>query len=166
MMHGSATSSSKESQVPDCWTARKIRPVVILYVLGVFAAFIVMSIVVFQSRDAVKALVVAAVGAVIAIAPGVVERIEYRLTASGVEKRTVKAKKPREFTGVFLWSELSRVVAMRHGFKYFKTLDESNPLRRFWKAYLSDQYSGEVHVEKDDLERVLDVVSRRGVSIS
>jgi Na+/serine symporter len=166
MMHGSATSSLKESQVPDRWTARKIRPVVILYVLGVFAAFIVMSIVVFQSREAVKALVVAAVGTVIAIAPGVAERIEYRLTASGVEKRTVNAKKPREFTGVFLWSELSRVVAMRHGFKYFKTLDESNPLRRFWKAYLSDQYSGEVLAEREDLERVLDFVSRQGIPVS
>ena len=165
MTDGSATPSSNGSEAPDRWTARKVRPIVILYVLGVFAVFIVLAVAVFDSRDAVKGLVVAAVGSVIAILPGVAERIEYRATVSRVEKRTQK-KTPAEYEEIFRWDELSRVVAMRHGFKYFKILDEPNRFRRFLKMQISDQCSGEVHVEQEDLDRVLDIVSRQGIAIS
>ncbi len=51
---------------------------------------------------------------------------------------------------------------MGHGFKYYKTLNEASPIRRFWKAHFSDQFSGEVHVEKQDLERVLEIVDGGG----
>jgi len=150
----------------DVWSARKIRPIVILYVLGVFAAFMVVSFFVFHSTDALKALALAAVGAVAATVPGVMERVEYRLTESGIEKRTLKTKTPREFSGVFRWAEVSHVVPMKHGFRYFKTLNEKSPLRRFWKVHFSDEYSGEVHVEKEDLAQVLEIVARQGIAIS
>lgn len=161
-----AASSSTGSETLDRWTARKIRPIVILYILGVFAIFIVLAIVVFHSQDAVKALLLAAVGAVGATVPGIMERVEYRLTGSGIEKRPVKKEGSADFKEVFRWDELSRVVFMRHGFKFFKSLAETNPLGRFWKTHFSDRFSGEVHVEKEDLPRVLEVVARHGVTIS
>ncbi len=166
MIDGAAASNSNESGTLDRWSARKIRPIVMFYVVAVFAVFIALSYFVFHSSKAVRVLVIAAVGAVVAMVPGVAERLEYRVTATGIEKRTVKTNKPREFKLVFRWDELSHVVPMRHGFNYYKTLNETNPLRRFWKAQISDQFSGEVHVEKEDLGRVLEIVEQRGITIS
>lgn len=166
MMDVSATPSSSESGALDHWSARKVRPIVILYVLGVFAVFMVVSILVFHSMDAVKALVAAAVGGVAATVPGVLEKIEYQLTEAGINKRTVNTKKPGPFKGVFRWEELSRVVPMKHGFKYYKTLSETSPFRRFWKAQICGEFSGEIHVEKEDLERILGIVKRQWIAIS
>lgn len=165
MMDGEVASSSDGSGTLDRWLARKIRPIVMLYVVAVFAVFIAVSYFIFHSPKAVRALAIAAVGALVAMLPGVAERLEYRLTASGIEKRTLK-KTPGQFKEVFGWDELSRIVPMGHGFKYYKTLNEASPIRRFWKAHFSDQFSGEVHVEKQDLERVLEIVERRGTTIS
>ena len=55
---------------------------------------------------------------------------------------------------------------MRHGFKFYKPLNESSPLRRFWKAHVSDAFSGEVHLESVDRARVLEVVSEQGIPTS
>jgi hypothetical protein len=137
----------------------------VLYVLAVFAAFIALSVFVFHSPDAVKALVIAAVGGVAATVPGVIEKVEYRLTPSGIDKRPINTKKPRPFQDVFCWDQLSHVVSMQHGFKYYKTMNETNPLRRFWKQHISDAFSGEVHVEKKDLDRVLEIVERQGIAV-
>jgi hypothetical protein len=42
-------------------------------------------------------------------------------------------------------------------------MSETNPFRRFWKAHISDRFSGEIHAEKKDLERILGVFERHGV---
>ncbi len=104
---------------------------------------------------------VAAVGAIGAATPGVLEKVGYQLTGSGIEKRKSDPKKPGEFTNVFRWDELSHIAPTRHGFKYFKVLNETNALVRFWERHLSDAYSGEVHVGKHDLDRVLGLVERQ-----
>lgn len=165
MMDGSTVSGSSGSEILDRWSARKIRPIVVLYVVVLFAAFIATAYFVFDSVDAVKGLALAAVATIVATVPGIMERLEYRLTETGIDRKKNKNESPG-FTEVFRWDELSHVVPMRHGFKYFKTLDESNPLRRFWKTHFCDQYSGEVHVEKTDLGRVLQLVERRGITLS
>lgn len=157
---------SSESPVLDSWSARKVRPIVMLYVGAVFAVFIVVAHFVFHSLEAVTALAMAAVGGIFATLPGMIDRAVYQLTQSGVEKRTRNAKNPGPFKTLFRWDELSRVVPMRHGFKYYKTMDETNSFRRFWKTHFSDQWSGEVHVEKEDLGRVLELVERRGITIA
>jgi hypothetical protein len=144
----------------DRWTARKIPPIVVLYVVLVFVGFMLVSFFVFHSTEAVKALLIATVGAVAATVPGVIERVEYRATDAGIENRPVKKHQPREFETVFSWDELDRVVPMRHGFKYFKRMDEQGSLREFWNTHISDRYSGEVHVEREDLDRVLELVGR------
>ena len=165
MVSGAVPTSGDGSTVLDRWSARKIQPIVVLYVLAVFAAFIALSIVVFDSWKAVKALLIAAVGAAAATLPGVIEKVEYRLTGSGIDKRPINTKKPREFTGVFRWDELSHVVPMKRGFKYYKTMGEAGPFRRFWNTQISDEFSGEVHVEERDLERILEIVARQGIVV-
>jgi hypothetical protein len=155
MARGATASTGDETTVLDRWSARKVPPIVVLYVVAVFAAFIALSVFVFHSLDAVKALLIAAVGAVVATVPSVMEKVEYRMTASGIEKRVSKKKEPDQFQELFRWDELDHIVPTRHGFKYSKAMNESNPFRRFWKAHLSDQFSGEVRAETTDLERIL-----------
>jgi len=160
MVSGAKASSRDGLVVLDSWSARKARPIVLLYIVAVFTVFIVLSHFVVHSPEAVKALVLAAVGALVATVPGVTGKVEYRLTESGIEKRTVK-ENPGEYEKIFAWDQLDRVVPMRHGFKYFKILNETNALRRFWKLHLSDRYSGEVHAERVDLDRILGLVGQR-----
>lgn len=164
MAPASTESGREESTELDRWSARKVRPVIVLYVSVVFVAFMVLAHFVFHSPDAVKALLVAAVAAIIATLTSVFERVEYRATEEGLEKRSLKAKDPRPFTPVFRWDELNRVVPMRHGFKYVKVVAERRPFQRFWNRHVSDQYSGEVPVERQDLARVLAVVRQQGIS--
>lgn len=160
MVSNATEPDRSHSTVLASWSARKVRPIVVLYVVAVFAAFILLSVVVFHSQEAVKALAMAAVAAVAATVPGVLEKVEYRMTGSGIEKRPVKKNQLTEFKEVFLWDELHHIVMMRHGFKYSKKMVETNPLRRFWKANFSAEFSGEVHVEKQDLERIVGIVER------
>ena len=160
MENGATASDRGGGEVMDRWTARKVRSIVLFYIVAVFTAFIVFSHFVFQSPEAVKALVLAAVGTLVATVPSVTGKVEYQLTESGIEKRTVK-EDPDEYHEIFSWVQLERVVPMRHGFKYFKYLDETNALRRFWKLHLSDEYSGEVHAERDDRDRIIGLVEQR-----
>ena len=92
-------------------------------------------------------------------------RVELR-TGTGLERRWLSLKKPGAFQEVFRWDDLSRIVPGKRGFKYYRVLSEPNPLRRFWKAHLSDEYSGEVHVEAADRERILRVLEARGAPSS
>jgi hypothetical protein len=144
----------------DRWIARKIQPAVVFYVAVVFAAFGLVALLVFHSPAAVKALFLAAIAAIAATIPGVMEKIEYRLTDSGIDRRSLNPKKPDEFQPVFSWDRLSRIVPMKHGFKYFTVMDETRPLRRFWKLHLSDRFSGEVHLETQDRDRILRTVEQ------
>ncbi len=55
---------------------------------------------------------------------------------------------------------------MKHGFKYFKLLNDSNPLRCFWKTHISDAYSGEFHIETEDREQILGILAQNGIPTS
>ena len=163
-MASDATDSGKSGTVVfHRWSARRVRPIILLYVAAVFAAFMVLAYFVFHSIEAVKALAIAAVGTLVATAPAVIDKLEYQLTDVGLDKRTLRTKNPGPFTEVFCWHELSHMVPLEHGFKFYKPLPATGPLRRFWNAQISDQYSGEVHVEKSDLDRVLGAVAGRGI---
>jgi len=156
-------NNNNEPEVLCHWSARKMKPIILLYVAAVFGALMVPSYFVLHSTTAVKALALAAVASIVPLIPAVVSRVEYRLTARGFEHRPLGKKEPGEFKSVFQLDELSHVVPMRHGFKFYKPLNESNPFRRFWKAHVSDAFSGEVHVETVDRERVLDELAQRGI---
>lgn len=164
-MGGDTATSSDGSTTLNCWSARRVRPVVVLYIVVVFAAFIVAAQFIFRTPEAVKALVMAAVGAVAATIPGVIGKVEYRATTSGVEQRKLDEKKPGQFEKTFCWSQLSHIVPMRHGFRYYRVMDETHPIRRFWKLHVCGHFSGEIHVERHDLDRILELVERRGIAI-
>jgi hypothetical protein len=164
MVSAATASDACEPEVLDHWTARKIQPVILLYVTAVFVAFMLMAYFLFHSIAAVKALAIGCIGAIAATVPGVMEKVEYRMTESGLAKRTLKRTTPGPFEDVFRWEELSHIVPMKHGFKYFKTLNETSPVHRFWKVHTSDRYSDEVHVEKGDLDRILGISERQGIS--
>jgi hypothetical protein len=145
------------------WSARSVRPIVAGYVAAVFVVFIAVAYFVFHSPDAVKALFLTAIGSVASVAPGILGRVEYRLTDAGLAKRPLAEKKPREFKEVFRWDELSHLVPTRSGFKYYKKTDEPKPLARFLKSHCSARYSGEFHVEPPDRARVRSAIGQRAV---
>ena len=158
-------SDADEAVVLCHWTARKMQPMVLVWVAVVFLAFMALSHFVFHSAAAVKALALAAVGFLVPLVPGVLSRVEYRLTEHELTSRMVDPKNPKDFKCVFVLDDLSHVVPTRHGFKYYKTLNEPSGLRRFWKIHVSDAYSGEVHVETTDQKRVLGVLAELGASV-
>lgn len=104
-----------------------------------------------------------AFGAIASLIPGVINKIEYRLTKEGLEYRPLNQKKPAAYKKVFQLDELGHIVPKKRGFKFYLPLNESNPLRRFWKRHISDAFSGEVHVEDADREKVLDVLAQYGI---
>lgn len=147
----------------DVWRARRLRPVIIFYVIGVFVAFMALAGFVFHSTEAVKALFFAAIGGTVPLLPAVLSKVEYRWTDRGLEKRPFRPGDPEDFESVFLWDELSHVVPTRCGFKFYKSLPPSGPFRRFWNLHIDDGYSGEVHVDSGDQERALDVIARHRI---
>jgi len=156
-------TNNDEIQVLYRWSARKLKPVILLYVAAVFVAMMALSYFVFHSMTAVTALATAALGSFVALLPGMVSRVEYRLTERGLESRSLGKKEPGAFRRIFQLDQLSHVVPTRHGFKFYKPLNESNPFRRFWKAHVSDAFSGEVHVEAADQEMVLGILTQHGI---
>ena len=165
-MNGRMESNPDEAIVLDQWSARKTQPTIVFSVAGVFAVFMAAAHFLFHSPSGVNALAAAAVAAILPLLMGVINKMEYRLTESGLAKRPLKEKEPVEFESVFRWDELSHVVPMKHGFKYFKTFDGSNPVRRFGKAHLSEAASGEVHLEVKDRDRILEIMARRDVPMA
>jgi hypothetical protein len=149
--------------VLDRWSARKIHPLIALFVAGVFLAMMAFAHLVVHSMTAVKALAVTAFGSIVAIIPGVLNRVEYRMTGSGIEKRTLAGKDPGPFEDVVEWDRLSHVVPTRSGVKYFTTLNEKNRIRRFFATAFSDAYSGELHIERTDRDRILEAMVNRGL---
>lgn len=160
-----AAAGVEPPEVLCTWTARRMRPVVLLGVLGVFAAFMLLAHFVFHSTEAVAALAMAAVAAVVPLVPAVRARVEYRLSDAALDSRLVTPDDSKRFKRLFEVGGLSHVVATRHGFMFRRPLNTTSPLRAFWRRYLSDAYSGEVHVESADRQRVLDAVSRLGVPV-
>ena len=147
------------------WISRKLRPITLLYVLLIFGAFIAVSHFVFHSADAVKALAIAAFAFIVALLPAILVKIEYRATDVGVEKRSIRAGNPGSYIDAFKWDELSHVVFVKNGFKYFKHMDAQNPILRFLYTQFSDNFSGEIHVERADWVRVKSLLIERDVSV-
>lgn len=156
-------AADDQSKVLYQWSARKLHPIVLLCVAAIFVAMMALAYFVVHSTMAVKSLAIAAVAAIVPLVPAVLTRIEYRLTERKLEKRPLADTKPKPFESVFRFVELDHAVPVRRGFKYFKVLDEPNPIRRFWKAHVLDGFSGEVHVEAADLQRVLGLLAEYGV---
>ena len=154
-----------EPKVLYQWSARKLQPVVLAYVAAVFLGFIALSFFVFHSMTAVKVLAMTAVAAIVPLVPSVIMRIEYRITERGLDRRTLNRDEPQEYERVFRFDELSHVVSMKFGFKFYLPLKASNPLRRFWMAHVSDEFSGEVHVEPEDRETVRNILAEQGIPI-
>jgi len=160
----SASAANDDPDVLFQWSARKLQPIVLLYVAAILVAMMLFSYFVVHSMAAVKALAMTAVASLVPLVPAVLSRVEYRITGQRLGRRPVDKEKPQEFENVFELDQLSYIVPMRHGFKFYRPLNESNPFRRFWKHHVSDAYTGEVHVEKADRERVLEILDRYGIS--
>ena len=111
-------------------------------------------------------MAVTAIGAMVGLLPSFLSRVEYRLSESSLEKRRVKQKEPAQFKELFRFPELDYLVPMKYGFKYYKMMDSVTPLKNFFNRHISDQYSGEVHLEKADRDRILKHLAERGVSFS
>jgi len=148
------------------WTSRNMRPVMVLYVTLVFLAFMLAAQFIFHSTDAVKALFFALIPALASMTPSLLPRTEYRLTPEGMEKRGLGGKDSRPFKEVFRWEDLSHLSSTSNGFKYYKDLEEPNPLRRFWKLHISDAYSGEFHVQGEARTAVTDRIRREGIPLA
>jgi hypothetical protein len=144
------------------WNARRLPPVILLWVALVFVAFMALSYIL-RSTTAVTALAAAAVAALVPLVPAVISRLEYRMTEAGVDQRPL-AGKPGDFRATFRWEELDRIVPGRRGFKFYKRVHEPRRWRRFWKRHIEEAWSGEVHVERPDLPTVLALLAERGVS--
>jgi hypothetical protein len=166
MSFDTSESDAEKPAVLYRWTARKVRPIILLYVAFVFLAFMAAALFVFDSMAAVKALIIAAGGSIFSLLPGVNTKIAYRLTESGLEKKPLNSKAQADFKSVFTWDQLSHVVPMRHGYKYYLPLNESNPLRRFWKAHISDAFSGEFHIEEQDREEIMRILTGHEIPLS
>ncbi len=160
----SAAAADDRPEAPYQWSARKLQPVVLLYVAAIFVVMMGFAYFVAHSMTAVKALAMTAVVAIVPLVPTVLMRVEYRLAERALERRPVDKEKPKIFEEVFQLDQLSHIVPMKHGFKFYKHLEEPSPLRRFWKLHVSNEYSGEVHVEAVDRESVLENLDRRGIS--
>jgi hypothetical protein len=143
-----------------------VRPSVALHVGGVFLAFIALAHIGFHSDEAVKALFLTGIGAMATTVPGILTRIEYRLDPKGVSKRPVKAKEPQEFKELFSWEELDSLLPTRSGFKFYKTMRATNPLRRFLRRHILTGFSGEIHVEPSDRPRVRSLLEKHGAPFS
>jgi hypothetical protein len=147
------------------WTARRVQPVVLLWVAAVFVGYMLIALFVFHSTTGVRELAIAAVAALVPLVPAVLARVEYRLDEVGLEQRPVSGRKPTEFTAVFRLAELSHVKPIRFGFKFYRPLDETSRWRRFWKLHVSDAFSGEVHVDPADRDRVVGALAGQGVIV-
>lgn len=160
-----APSSSEDPSVLLAWSARKIHPRVLAYVALVFVAFMLFAHFVVHSPDAVFALAAAAVGSVVPLLPGVLNRTEFQFTEGGLRRKTRKEQK-REggtYEEVFSWEELGHVVPQKHGFKFFKAFQSSGWFDAFWKLHISDRWSGEFQVEMEDQPRVREVLSSQSI---
>ncbi|MBD3222812.1 hypothetical protein GF314_16415 [bacterium] len=163
-----ATARPGEETGPEVlhrWSARNLQPVILVYTALVFLVFMAAARFLFHSPEAVKALAIGAVGFIVPLSAGLVGRREYRLLGDVLQRRPDTPRRPRDFEGVFRIGDLSHVVPTRHGFKFYRRLDEPRALRRLWKLHVSDAYSGEVHASGPDRDRVIDLLADSGVEV-
>lgn len=156
----------EEPGLDHIWTARRLEPVVAFYVAGVFGAFMALAYFVFHSTEAVKALILAGVGALVSMVPSILTRVEYKVTETGLAMRVVREKKPGEFKDVFSWPELDYVVPTRRGFRFYKRIRTSRSLVRFLKVHFSGGYSGEVHADSGNRIRVESILEDHSIPTS
>jgi len=159
-------SKSEDPAILHSWTARKLQPEVVLYVLAVFIGFIALALFVFHSSEAVFALAATAVGSIVPMIPMVLNRTEFQMTEVGLRKRTVSEKEPKAFKEVFSWEELSYTVPVKHGFKFFKRFEATNRISTFWKTHLTEGLSGEFQVESGERDAVLEVLAHYDIPTS
>ena len=153
------------SEVVCYWSARRMSPKVMLYVAIVFILFIAVSYFGFHSVTAVKGLTYTALASIMSLIPMVFTRAEYRLTQESLEYRPIRKKEQKPYKTLFLLDQLSHVVKIDSGFKFYLILKERNSILRFWKKHISDHYSGEVRLENKDTERVMTTLDKYGISI-
>jgi hypothetical protein len=151
------------ARVEHSWSERGVRPIILLYVVGVFVGFIASAHFVFRSGEAVEALVVAALASIAATVPGILKKTEYHLTIDGLSRRPLAQRQPRDFVEVFKWEELSHLVPTKAGFKYYKKLEEPSRLVRFLKVHFLSGYSGKFHVGPEVRNRVEPIVDRHAI---
>lgn len=161
-----AEPTGKESTVLLSWSARKIQPVVVVQVILVFLAFILMAHFLFHSREAIIALAAAAVGSLVPLLPGVMTRTEFRLTDRGLESASPGKEGRGEPRELFTWDELSHLVPGKDGFKFYKSFEASGWWDRFRKNHISDRWSGEFQVEKEDRPRVAELLQERAIPMA
>ena len=164
-MAGETKLSDEKTTVTSHWTARKLHPIILVYVSGIFLVMMAVAYFVVHSVSAVKALALAAVGVVVSVLPELGRRIEYRVIGSVLERRVHRRDRTTDFERVVDLQDLSYAKPVRRGFKYCRRFNEANILRRFWMKHLSDRFSGEVHVETQNLGRVLAQLAEHGVQI-
>ena len=63
----------------------------------------------------------------------------------------------------FRLDQLSHIKLIKYGFKFYLVQDATNAVARFRNAHISGKYSGEVHVETVDRERVINVLASLGI---
>ena len=158
-----AAAVDGEPEVTCSWSARKLQPVTLLWVALVFLGLMAVSHFILHSTAGVKALAIGAIGFIVPLAPQVLMRMEHRLSESELERRRVDRGDPKPFESVFRVDELSHIHRVGAGFKYFKRTGEATGVRRFYRLHLSDAHSGEVHVEKEDRDRVFAALTDLGV---
>lgn len=153
------------NDVPDGerWKARTIQPVTALYLTAVLGVFMAVAGLVFHSKEAVLALAALTGGELVMLAPGILNRVEYLLTESGLRERPHRPKDPPPFKDVFSWDELSHLIPTGAGFKFYRKFSEPRALKRFYKLHISGDYSGEFHVEPAERERVEELFRARGI---
>lgn len=145
------------------WSARKVRPVVLVWLALIFLTCLVVAYFIARSKETITALLAAGATALGTTAPSVMNKVVYRATPDTLEKLPPGKKKKQEYVTVFRWDELSHVKPGKHTFKYFKRFEEPNAVKRFWKLHVSDAWSGEFHVEDGNREEVLALLERLGV---
>lgn len=164
MAEESRMPTEAEQEILLEWSARKVRPIILVWLALIFLVAMAGVWFTVHTREAVMALLAAGAAAIGSAVPGVVNRIGYRATVDVLEKLPPSKKKKREFVTVFRWDELSHVRPGKYNVKYFKHLAEPNVLRRFWKLHISDSYSGEFHMEAENRDEILAMLERLGVA--
>lgn len=159
------SETKKEPEILLQWTARKMQPSVILYVILIYIVFIGLAYFVFHSATAAKTLAFTLVGIIVPLVPSILKRIEYKLTGHDLMSRTKTPDDKEEYKPVFALDKLDYIVKIKHGFKFYLSIEEKNSSGRFWKKHISDKYAGEVHVETDDVQKVFDLISELGINV-
>ena len=154
-----------ELRIMHAWTTRKIPPIILLGVIGVFVGYMLLAHFVFHSIEGVKALLLGSVGVVAPLVPAILQRVEYRITDRGLQKRPFRRVRPGEFEDVFRWEELDCLESTRHGFRYHRPFEATGGFRSFWRRHVSDAYSGEFRAQEEDRRQILEIAGQRGIAV-